>query len=362
MDPVTHAALGITAAIAVAPKSVRLRDCVLVGALAGCLPDADVLLSSPHDPLFAIEYHRHFSHSLLFSPVIASLATLATRLRHPLSNFLPRLATAWAAALSHLAADAWTSYGTHIAWPFSASRLSLDLIAVVDPLVTLPLAALAVAAIRRKSRVPAVAGLAWVGLYLAAALFQQHRARTAHQLWLARQNLPTATRTTVKPSFGNILVWRALSDHGSVIQAAAIRCGLGPAQVLAGDRHPFFSSADDAIADFQLPPDSTQARDLHRFHRLSDGWTGRHPQFPDLVGDLRYATLPHTIAPLWAIRPDPENPSAHVAWAPRRSLRTAPWPELRQLLHGRAFDTNDTPSPGAPKSPLEPDGSRAKNH
>ena len=344
MDPVTHAALGIATAIAVAPSSVRLRDRAIVGALAGWLPDADVLLSSADDPLFALEYHRHFSHSLLLSPVVAALAALAAGLARPPSGLRPLLAPAWAAALSHIACDLWTSYGTHAAWPFSESRLSLDLISVVDPLLTLPLAAAVAAAVVAKSRRVALAGLAWVGLYLLACGLQQHRAREAHGHWLARQNLPAPVRVTVKPSFGNILVWRALSDHGGTLQAAAIRCGLGPAQVLPGQRHPLFSTPDQAVAHFKLPPDSTQARDLHRFHRLSDGWTGVHPHHPDLVGDLRYATLPHTISPLWGIRLAPDRPGKHAAWAPQRSMRTAPWPALWQLLNGRAFAQTDDPT------------------
>lgn len=360
MDPVTHAALGIATAVAVAPATTRLRDRLLVGALAGWLPDADVLLSSPRDPLFALEYHRHFSHSLIFSPVIAGLAAVAARLTRPPSGIIPLLLPAWAAALSHLACDAWTSYGTHLAWPFSGSRFSLDLIAVVDPLLTLPLAALTAAAVAAKSKRAAVTGLAWVGLYLLACGLQQHRAREAHRHWLARQNLPAATRITVKPSFGNILVWRALSDHGETVQAVAIRCGWGPAQVLTGDRQQLFSSPAHAIAHFQLSPDSTQARDLQRFHRLSEGWSGPHPLFPDLVGDLRYATLPHTIAPLWNIRLLPEQPAEHVRWAPQRSMRTAPWTELRQLLNGQAFTRDQPPTRQPPKSPLEPAGKPAE--
>jgi inner membrane protein len=340
MDPLTHAALGITAALVVGSKSLHLRDRVTVGVLAGLLPDADVFLSSRHDPLFTLEYHRHFSHSVLFSPVIALLAVLGAgvaRWGRPPDGWRPLLWPAWAAALTHIACDVWTSYGTHAGWPFDGSRVALDLISVVDPLLTLPLVACVAAAMILKSRRAARAGLAWVGLYLAACAVQQHRAREAHHHWLARQNLPAPTRVTVKPSFANILVWRALSDHHGTLHTAAIRCGLGPPQVLPGDQHPLFSTPDKAVAHFNLPPDSRQARDLKRFHRLSDGWTGVHPQHPDLVGDLRYATLPHTIAPLWCIRLESTRPNDPVEWAPQRSMRKAPWPELWQLLQGRAF-------------------------
>jgi inner membrane protein len=351
MDPLTHAALGVTTALAVGPKSVAVRDRVAVGLIAGLLPDADVLLSSPHDPLFSLEFHRHFSHSLLFSPVIAGLAVLgagAARFGRPPGGWRPLFLPAWAAAVSHIACDLWTSYGVHVGWPFLASRPAFDLVSVVDPLLTLPLVAFAAAAVLRKSPRAALAGLAWVGLYLAVSGIHQGRARDAHAIWLSRQNLPPATRVTVKPSFANILVWRALSDHDGTLQTAAIRCGLGPPRILPGDRQPLFSWPDQAAAHFQLPPESRQARDLERFHQLSDGWSGLHPEIPNLVGDLRYATLPHTIAPLWTIRLDPSHPDSPVQWAPQRSMRKAPWPTLWQLLTGRAFtESASIPQPPA---------------
>ena len=45
----------------------------LVGAVAGMTADLDVLIRSSADPLLNLEYHRHFSHSLLFVPLGALL-------------------------------------------------------------------------------------------------------------------------------------------------------------------------------------------------------------------------------------------------------------------------------------------------
>jgi len=340
MDPVTHAALGIAVAIAAAPKPLALRHAVLVGAAAGLLPDADLLLSSASDPLFTLEYHRHFTHSLVFSPVIALVTSavvwLVGRRRHAPADFLLLLFPAWLAALSHLFCDAWTSYGTRVWWPLADTRTALDWISVIDPMLTIPLAVGAAWAALSQTRRPAALGLIWVAVYLGLCGVQQDRARSAHNAWLASRNLPAPSRVTIKPSFANILVWRALSLHGDTLQTTAIRCGLGAPTILAGARHPVFAATPEkAITHFGLPPDSTQARDIRRFHRLSEGWIGRHPEKPDLLGDLRYATLPQTIAPLWCIRIQPDQPQSPVAWAPQRSLQSAPWPELWQLIRGR---------------------------
>jgi len=348
MDPVTHAALGLATAVAAAPKSLPLRPVALAGLAAGLLPDADLLLSSARDPLFTLEYHRHFTHSLAFSPVIAlagaALSWLALRPFHPLLAFRLLLLPAWLAGLSHLFCDAWTSYGTRLWWPVDDTRVALDWVSVIDPMLTLPLALGAGWTLVSKIRRPAAIGLAWVAVYLFACGIQQQRAHRALAAWSLSQQRPPPSRVTVKPSFANILVWRAASVHGTTLKTTAIRCGLGAPQILPGASQEIFPSAESAAAHFNLPPDSAQARDIRRFHGLSEGWTGLHPGGdPNLIGDLRYATLPHAVAPLWCIRVTPDQPDHAIEWAPQRSLRKAPWPELWQLIRGRHPDLRPIP-------------------
>lgn len=44
---------------------------ILYGALAGTIPDLDVLFGYITDTITAIEWHRGFSHSVFFSSVFA---------------------------------------------------------------------------------------------------------------------------------------------------------------------------------------------------------------------------------------------------------------------------------------------------
>ena len=124
MDPVTHVALG--ACLTHAGFGARLgRSAAAAGALAGLAPDADILIASATDPLLAVEYHRGFTHALVFVPLGAALvaalwlgsAAWRDRRRWPLL---------WTAAalsyLSHVLLDAATSYGTQLLWPFSPYR------------------------------------------------------------------------------------------------------------------------------------------------------------------------------------------------------------------------------------------------
>src|SRR3989338_1507105 len=75
MDLLTHGLLGGTLAQACSKKG-ETRAATTVGFLAALLADADALIQSSADPLLTLEYHRQFTHSLVFIPVGALLVSL----------------------------------------------------------------------------------------------------------------------------------------------------------------------------------------------------------------------------------------------------------------------------------------------
>ena len=72
MDPVTQGVLGASVGQA-ASRASDLRAAAVLAALSGMAPDLDVLIRSDVDPLLFLEYHRHFTHSLVFIPFGALL-------------------------------------------------------------------------------------------------------------------------------------------------------------------------------------------------------------------------------------------------------------------------------------------------
>lgn len=337
MDPLTHAAFGVACALAAAGRQQSMRAVALAGLAGGLLPDADVFLKSASDPLFNIEYHRHFTHSIALSPVVAWIAALLAWallcLRRPSQRWQPLWWPAWVAVLSHLFCDLWTSYGTRIGWPFFDTRAALHWVSVVDPLITLPLLIGLLIAALRKRRLPVGWALAVVGLYLALAVVQQQRAQHLLDDWVRQQGgEPRAWRATVKPSFGNIIVWRALAADQATLHVFAIRCGFGPPQKLPGTTTAMFPDVASALAHFALPSASRQANDIRRFFHFSDRWVGLDPAEPQVLADLRYAALPNQIAPLWGIRIKPQTPEAAIDWVPSTSLQRRPWAELWQMI------------------------------
>ena len=68
MDPLSQGIVGAVAAQQPA-KYKHFIIATLLGFFSGLAPDLDVLIKSTHDPLFSLEFHRQFTHSIFFIPI-----------------------------------------------------------------------------------------------------------------------------------------------------------------------------------------------------------------------------------------------------------------------------------------------------
>ena len=177
MDPISQGALGALVPQVVSRRE-KLRAFAVLGCLAGMAPDLDVFIDSSTDPLLFLEFHRQFTHALLFIPIGAALVALplqpvVRRTLRPRETYLACLL----GYATHGLLDACTSYGTQLLWPFSEHRVAWNNVSVVDSLFTLPLLGLVSLAAVRRRRAFAVAGLSWAVCYLALGAVQHQRAR-----------------------------------------------------------------------------------------------------------------------------------------------------------------------------------------
>lgn len=331
MDILTQGLAGAIVAGSFA-RPQQLRTAAAIGFFAGLLADADALIRSPDDALLFLDFHRHFSHALIFVPLgglVAALLAwpLARRRLDFRSLYLFSLLGYFPSGLI----DACTSYGTSLLWPFSEARVAWNLISIVDPAFTLALiAGLAWALVKRNAR-PAWGVLALALLYLSFGMFQRDRAEAAaHTLALSRGH--AVERLVVHPTLGNLLLWRSIySAHGQYY-VDAVRMGLlAPDRVYEGSSLPRFSPADLP----GLEPGSVLARDIERFTLFSDGFVARHPEHPDVLGDVRYALLPNSTLPLWGIRLDLERQDEHVPFVTFREHDGAQRQAFLGMLLGR---------------------------
>lgn len=310
MDPISQASLGAAAAALLA-RSDNLRRAMLVGALAGAAPDLDVLIKSADDPLLQLQYHRHFTHSLLLAPVIGILVAVAVRWLAWKRRWTARelIPFGMAGALTHGPLDACTSYGTQLYWPFIDHRESWDIISIIDPVLTLPLVTLLLIAFGRRRPVHAWTGTALCLLYFSFGILQRERARSfARELAASRGHHPGAL--AVRPSFANLLLWRICYRDGDSYHVDAVQTIPGrPPRHYPGRSVPAFDPAD---ADAVVPADTTAGHDIERFRFFSQGYLYRYPERPEVIGDLRYSMLPDSVTPLWGITINPDHPGDHA--------------------------------------------------
>lgn len=217
MDTVSHLLLG--GAIGQATLGRRLGNTAVAwGAAVSLLPDIDVPLGMLMGDAAALTFHRGITHSLLF-------VTLAAVLLGWLASRLHRKAGVgwggwglmlWLSLLSHLAIDAFTSYGIQLLLPFSDHPFAIASVSVIDPLYTLPLLVcvglLVFMARRRGARqVLALAGIGLSSLYLAFTLVNKQQVEEVFAATLARDGVDYQ-RLFVKPTIFNNLLWRGIAE------------------------------------------------------------------------------------------------------------------------------------------------------
>ncbi len=309
MDIITQGIAGAILAQSVAKKG-ETKVAAVVGFLAGMMADADVLFShSEIDPLLQLQFHRYFSHALIFIPIGGLLAAALLWFpfrKHLTFNRLYLFCLA-AYATSGLL-DACTSYGTSLLWPFSDERVAWSIIAIVDPLFSLPLLAFIVfAALKQKPNL-ARYGLTFALCYFALGFAQQQRAEQA-ALVLVESRGHSVERIEVKPTMANLILWRTIYESKGVFYVDAVRAGAGEMQVYEGQSTKRFAFEQvPALAE-----DSVQALDIRRFEHFSNDYIALYKVEEKLVvGDVRYAMLPTSIKPLWGIELDTDQQQLHT--------------------------------------------------
>lgn len=338
MDVISQAVIGACAAQAVVGHRLP-RSAWLVGAAAGLLPDADVLLRSPGDPLGGLLWHRHFTHALVVAPLlglaVAGIFALLPRFR---SHFAPLAIGAIAATLTHAPLDAATSYGTHLWWPFTEARTAWDLLPILDPAITLPAVLLSAIAAWRSHRAARIAdrsgairieggagrlvallGLLW--FVAAAGLgFVQRQAVQEVQSTLASQRGHTIIegRSRVMPQPLSLILWRSIYEFrdpttGAIhIQTDFVRVPHWPYSLAEGDRGEVQVLRGGAVArldfatllrraDLDRDADPSIERTFADFAFFADGFVTLSGSRPLFVGDMRYAIGPDS-EPLWGLR------------------------------------------------------------
>ncbi len=316
MDPVSQGVLGAAAPKSVAPPEHARIACVL-GFLAGMAPDLDVLIRSPEDPLLFLEFHRQFTHALIFIPVGGFIVGFLLHWLYAGKRGLSLGRSVLYCTLgyaTHALLDACTTYGTQLLWPFSDRRFAWNTVSVIDPLFTVPIVLLIGVATWQRRAVLARIALAWAIAYPTIGIFQRDRAEAAG-LELASSRGHQPIRLEAKPSFANLLVWKVVYETPERYHVDAVRAGI-ELEVFEGQSTPKL----DVARDFPwLVPGSQQAQDIERFRWFSNDYLAVEPGNPYRITDIRYSMVPNEIRGLWSIELDPAAPQGkHVEYVVQR--------------------------------------------
>lgn len=139
MDSLTQIVLGAAVAEVTLGKKIG-NKAMLWGAIAGTIPDLDVLAKQFTDIVTANEMHRGFSHSILFSVLAAPIFGWLVSKIYRKSQEANWKQWSWLffwSLITHPLLDAHTTWGTQLFWPLEL-KVSYQNIFVADPLYTIP--------------------------------------------------------------------------------------------------------------------------------------------------------------------------------------------------------------------------------
>lgn len=329
MDPISQGVVGAAAAQVSANKK-NIFGIGIIGILAGLAPDLDIFIRSSTDPILFLEYHRQFSHSLIFIPIGALLVAVPIYYLMKKSMSFKTIYTAsFLGYATHGLLDACTSWGTLLFWPFSNVRVSWSNISIVDPLFTLPILIFVVIAMCKRQKFFSHLAVAWIAFYLSLGFIQYDRTYTA-ALKLAESRDHNPERLTLKPSFGNLILWKSIYEYEEKFYVDAIRT-VQSSTICQGE------SIDEFDYQKHLPSlnkDSQQARDIERFRWFAQNYLGFDNK-NNVVIDIRYSNIPNQIKPMWGLEiKDIKKMTDHAVWWTNRSASQNQLADLKDMLGG----------------------------
>ncbi|SCX90499.1 inner membrane protein [Nonlabens sp. Hel1_33_55] len=268
MDSLTQIVLGAAVGEAVLGRKIG-NKAMLYGAIAGTIPDLDVLARNFVDTITATEAHRGFSHSILFCVLVAPIfGWLVNKIE--VKKKLGWKPWAWLffwGFFTHPLLDCFTTWGTQLFWPFDW-RIAFNSIFVIDPLYTIPFMVCVIWAMFLKRTSSKRRKINWAGImisstYLALTVVLKLVATQKFKDRLDSQNIEYKEIST-RPAAFNTILWNSNVETAN--------------SYLLGD-YSFFDTQpikfDDYPKNRRAEPvyESAQAReDLERLKDIAQGW------------------------------------------------------------------------------------------
>ena len=153
---------------------------------------------------------------------------------------------------------------------------------------------------------------------------------------LAKQRGHNPERLTLKPSFGNLILWKSIYQHNETFYVDAIRTAQSSTWCLGESVR---------IFDYQyhlpdLDKESQQKKDIERFRWFSQDYLG-YDKERNIVTDVRYSMIPNQILPMWGlVIDDQRGVNEHAIWWTSRSLNQEQIDLFKDMLKGESCANN----------------------
>jgi inner membrane protein len=219
MDSLTHILTGVAVGQVFSKEDDKFKPLVL-GAIAGNIPDLDVVFQPFLSPESSMLFHRGFSHSLLLWIICSPLLALAVNRiykgdRFSYFKWLKISATAW---FSHLFLDIFNTYGTGLFEPFSHARISYDAVNVYDLVLSVPVLTALIFVVfivgkySRKVMIASIA-LSFLMCYIAFSVITKLMVENAAKTQLVENGI-YPKRLISSPLPLSNLAWKVVAENG----------------------------------------------------------------------------------------------------------------------------------------------------
>lgn len=222
MDSLTQIVLGAAVGEVLLAKKIGNRA-QLLGAVAGTIPDLDVLFTAwMNDPVVTLQVHRAYSHSILvhFFLAIPFAAVCFWWFKKQIS-FKSFYGLWFLGFATHALLDCCTTYGTQFFKPITNYLVGFNNISVVDPLYTLPFMILLIICLYKPASSAVRHKLAWSAIgyslfYMGLTLIAKWTAHQHFEKELNRQGLAYHTLST-SPTIFNAALWAGMAYNDSIM-------------------------------------------------------------------------------------------------------------------------------------------------
>ncbi len=221
MDSLSHIVIGAAIGEVFLGKKIG-RWGMLLGAIAKSVPDFDLFYTGLSDPRAYMCEHRAHTHSLFIEAIYAlPIAWLLVKLFKQKVSYTRMYLFILACLWGHSLLDWCTNFGTQLLLPFTNENYSLNTLAIVDLLFTLPmLTMILIASFQRKNITRrnnlAKASLIYCFVYLGFTFFNKYRAEEIVQELIAKNNIP-ATAHITNPTMLNNILWYTVGSNDSTV-------------------------------------------------------------------------------------------------------------------------------------------------